>query len=110
MPVRYSPDEPEYDDVTHWEVGLGVELYSTFSSPVRIASIEVIRYRDQDFVKSTSVDGVVGIASTNRRPYLWPKTVCCRYPRHMDWALRTTRRCCARRWWCSGRVGLRRAR
>jgi len=59
MPVRYSPDEPEYDDVTHWEVGLGVELYSTFSSPVRIASIEVIRYRDQDFVKSTSVDGVV---------------------------------------------------
>ena len=51
---------------------MGIDLYSTFSSPVRIASIEVIRYRDQDFVKSTSADGVVGIASTNRRPYLWP--------------------------------------
>ena len=49
-----------------------LNLHHIFSSPVEIASIEVLRWRDKDFVCSRSTDGAVGIASTNRRPYLWP--------------------------------------
>jgi L-alanine-DL-glutamate epimerase-like enolase superfamily enzyme len=47
-------------------------LYDHFSSPVEIESIEVLRWRGVDFVQSRSTKGAVGIASTNRRPYLWP--------------------------------------
>ena len=49
-----------------------IDLYSVFASPVVIEAIDVIRWRDRDFVRARSRDGAVGIASTNRRPYLWP--------------------------------------
>ena len=49
-----------------------VDLTRTFSSPVEIGSIDVLRWRGRDFVRCRSKDGAVGIASTNRRPYLWP--------------------------------------
>jgi L-alanine-DL-glutamate epimerase-like enolase superfamily enzyme len=49
-----------------------VDLHRTFTSPVQIAAIKVLRWRGRDFVKTMSVDGAVGIASTNGRPYLWP--------------------------------------
>lgn len=48
------------------------DLYQTIPSPVEIASIDVLRAGRHDFVRTTSVDGAVGIASTNGRPYLWP--------------------------------------
>jgi L-alanine-DL-glutamate epimerase-like enolase superfamily enzyme len=49
-----------------------IDLYKTFASPVAIASVDVLRWRGRDFVRATSTDGAVGIASTNGRPYLWP--------------------------------------
>ena len=55
-----------------------VDLYQSFSSPVPIAAIDVLRWRDRDFVRCTSAGGAVGLASTNLRPYLWPiKVIMC---------------------------------
>jgi L-alanine-DL-glutamate epimerase-like enolase superfamily enzyme len=49
-----------------------LHLHHHFSSPIEIESIHVLRWREVDFVCARSTDGAVGIASTNRRPYLWP--------------------------------------
>ncbi len=49
-----------------------IDLHRRFTSPIVISSIDVIRWRGQDFVRATSTDGAEGIASTNGRPYLWP--------------------------------------
>ena len=49
-----------------------LEFYQAFSSPINISAIDVLRWRGRDFVRATSTDGATGIASTNRRPYLWP--------------------------------------
>jgi len=43
------------------------------NSPVKIASVELLRGRGVYFVRARSTDGAVGLAITNSRPaYLWP--------------------------------------
>jgi L-alanine-DL-glutamate epimerase-like enolase superfamily enzyme len=49
-----------------------VDLHNVFDSPVIIEKIDVLRWRDRDYVRAISREGALGIASTNRRPYLWP--------------------------------------
>lgn len=50
-----------------------LELRERFTSPVRIESIEILRFSDHYFVRTTSADGAVGVANTNDRiQYLWP--------------------------------------
>ncbi|MBN1581525.1 MAG: mandelate racemase/muconate lactonizing enzyme family protein [Anaerolineae bacterium] len=53
------------------------DLEKTFTSPVRIAAIDILRVPDGKtgrwFVRTTSTDGAVGIANANQRlPHLWP--------------------------------------
>lgn len=46
---------------------------SSIKSPVKIASIELLRNRNNFFVRTTSTDGAVGVAVTNSRAaYLYP--------------------------------------
>ena len=52
--------------------GKMVDLHGLFDSPVIIGTIDVLRWRGRDYVRAISREGALGIASTNRRPYLWP--------------------------------------
>jgi len=48
-------------------------LHQHFTSPVTIASVEILRVGERYFVRSTSTDGAVGIANANDRfAYVWP--------------------------------------
>ncbi len=50
-----------------------LDLHQCFSSPVTIASIEILRGDGRYFVRSTSTDGAVGIANANDRfALVWP--------------------------------------
>jgi len=50
-----------------------LNLAQHFASPVKITAIEVLRQGKKHFIRSTSADGVVGLASTNERlTYLLP--------------------------------------
>ena len=42
-------------------------LHERFSSPIEIASIEVLAFEGRHFVRTTSTEGLVGIAITNQR-------------------------------------------
>lgn len=50
-----------------------LNLRQRFPSPVTIASVDALRFDDAYFVRTTSAEGVVGIATVNNRlAYLWP--------------------------------------
>jgi hypothetical protein len=60
-PTDPAPDRPLF------------RLDRVVSTPVKIASVELLRHRDTYFVRSTSADGAVGVAVTNDRvKYLAP--------------------------------------
>lgn len=48
-------------------------LHESFSSPVRIASVEALRYRQRYLVRVRAEDGAEGVVTVNNRlEYLWP--------------------------------------
>ncbi|MBA3438585.1 MAG: mandelate racemase/muconate lactonizing enzyme family protein, partial [Pyrinomonadaceae bacterium] len=47
-------------------------LHKASASPIKIRSIEVLRYGQDHFIRTTSTDGAIGICVTNGREYLFP--------------------------------------
>lgn len=49
------------------------QLHQAVPSPVKIARLELLRHRDQFFVRATAADGTTGVAAANdRAKYLYP--------------------------------------
>jgi L-alanine-DL-glutamate epimerase-like enolase superfamily enzyme len=60
-----------YSDQHTWPPFLNLD--TVVSQPLIIKSVEMFRFRDVYLVRTTSTDGLVGIATTNARAqYLWP--------------------------------------
>ncbi len=67
---RFRPSVSQLDKTT----AVPVLKADSIKSPVKIASIELLRNRKDYFVRTTSTDGAIGIAMTNsaRMDYLYP--------------------------------------